>query len=377
MTSTPFRFAVSDDELGDLRDRIRRTRWPRSWPTAAWAAGTDRSELERLATYWGGDFDWRRQEEAIAALPSFTTELEGNPLHYLLFEAERPGALPIVLSHGWPSSILELVSLARRLSRPSDHGGRPEDAFTVVVPSLPGFGFSPQPSQLPAAVPTHELWHRLMRHELGFDRYAVHGGDLGAGISTRLAAAHPDNVVGAHLLAIADPEVSDPDTVTAEEDAYLRSASTWFADEGAYEHQQQTRPMTLAYGLTDSPVGLLGWLLEKYRNWSDSHGDVTRTFSPDFLLTQASLYWFTNSIGTSFRPYYEHALGTLGPIGRITVPTALAVFPADLVTPPRSWAERRYNLRRYTRMPRGGHFAALEVPDLLTDDIQTFFRDLR
>ncbi|HEY8317915.1 MAG TPA: epoxide hydrolase [Amnibacterium sp.] len=376
MTSKPFRFSVQDDELQDLRDRIRRTRWPKTWPAPAWEAGTDRRELEHLARYWADGFDWRRQERLIAALPSFMTDLGGESVHYLLFESERPGALPIVLTHGWPSSVLELVPLAQRLARPSEFGGRPQDAFTVVVPSLPGFGFSPQASTVPAAVPTHEQWHRLMRDELGFARYGVHGGDLGAGISTRLAAGWPDEVVGAHVLAVADPEGVDPGSMTEEETAYLHSVRTWFEQEGAYEHQQQTRPITLAYGLTDSPVGLLAWLLEKYRNWSDSHGDVTQAFPPDFLLTQASIYWFTNSIGTSFRPYYEYAQGALGSIGPVAVPTAVAVFPRDLVQPPRSWAERSYNLRRYTRMPRGGHFAAIEVPDLLADDIRTFFHDL-
>lgn len=377
MTAVPFSFTVAEEDLEDLRQRVRRTRWPQPWPLPAWAAGTDRGELQRLAEHWAAGFDWRAQEKAIDALPSFRAEIDGTPVHYLCFEAERGGALPIVLSHGWPSSFLELVDLARRLSRPTDFGGVAADAFTVVVPSLPGFGFSPQRATLPPATPTHELWHHLMRDELGFERYAAHGGDLGAGITTRLAAAHPQEVVGIHLLAIADPDDVDPASISEQERAYLESVRTWSAAEGAYEHQQRTRPTTLAYALTDSPVGLLAWILEKYRAWSDCHGQVTATFSPDFLLTQASLYWFTNTIATSFRPYYEHAIGASGPIGPVEVPTALAVFPADLVQPPRTWAQRRYDLRRYTPMPRGGHFAALEVPDLLAEDLQTFFRDLR
>jgi pimeloyl-ACP methyl ester carboxylesterase len=375
MTVTPFRFAVADGELADLRDRILRTRWPQTWATAPWAAGTDRAELERLATFWATTFDWRHQEQHLASLPSFVADVDGEPLHFLRFEAERPGALPIVLTHGWPSSFLELVPLARRLARPSAYGGSAEDAFEVVVPSLPGFGFSP--ARPAGSCSTHELWHRLLHDELGFTRYAAHGGDLGAGISSRLAAAHPESVVGVHLLAVADPVAVDPDSLTSEEVDYVTSEQAWFREEGAYEHLQQTRPMTLAYGLSDSPVGLLAWLLEKYRAWSDSGGDVTSVFPPDFLLTQVSLYWFTNSIGTSFRPYYDFATGALEPVGRVRVPTAVAVFPADLVRPPRSWAERGHDVRRYTRMTRGGHFAALEVPADLAEDITAFFRDLR
>ena len=298
-------------------------------------------------------------------------------MRYLRFDAETSGALPLVLTHGWPSSVLELTALAERLARPSRHGGRAGDAFTVIVPALPGYAFTPQRPSLPPDLPTHDLWHRLMHDELGFDHYGAHGGDLGAGITSLLAQTHPEALVGIHLLAVAAPVDLDPGSVTPEEQTYLDSVAAWTAEEGGYQHQQSTRPATLAYALSDSPAGLLAWLVEKYRAWSDCDGELSRRFSDDFVLTQASLYWFTNTISTSFRPYYEHAHGMRERVSRVSVPTALAVFPRDLTQPPLSWAERTYDITRYTRMPRGGHFAAQEEPELLADDLRQFFSDLR
>ena len=374
--------AVPEGELSALRARLRATRGPRSWPgPESWAAGTDDGELRRLVEYWADGYDWRAHEAAINALPSHVAEIAGTAVHYLRFDGERPDALPIVLTHGWPSTFLELVTLARRLAEPSRHGGDPADAFTVIVPSLPGYAFSPQRPSLPPDLHTHELWHRLMHDGLGFERYAAHGGDLGAGITSRLAEAHPESLAGIHLLAVAAPASYDEAGLSDEERAYLDQVAAWTSAEGGYQHQQSTRPLTLAHALSDSPAGLLAWLLEKYRAWTDRTevaGDGLPTaFDDDFVLTQTSLYWFTNTIATSFRPYYEYAQGITPRVDRVDVPTAVAVFPHDLTRPPRSWAERTYHLTRYTRMPRGGHFAAHEQPELLGRDIVEFFRDLR
>ena len=379
MVTTPVGavLAVGNDELADLRSRLRATRWPPPWPQASWEAGTDPDELRRLVSHWASDYDWRAQEAEINALPWYVADIAGLPVHFLRFDAERPGALPLVLTNGWPSSFLELVTLARRLANPSASGGDPSDAFTVVVPCLPGFAFTPQQPSLLDATPTHELWHRLMHDELGFGRYAAHGGDLGAGTTALLAQAHPASVVGIHLFAVANPVDVDASSVTADEQAYLDEVAAWEDDEGAYEHQQRTRPLSVAYGLSDSPAGLLGWILEKYRAWTDSGGILSTRFSDDFILTQASIYWFTNTISTSFRPYWQYGRGTAGPLERVAVPTAVAMFPADLSHPPRSWVERTYNVTRFTRMPRGGHFAAHEEPALLADDLTAFFRPLR
>lgn len=368
--------AVPDADLNDLRARLRGTRWGRSWPVAEWQAGTDEKELRRLVAYWASGYDWRGQEAAVNALPSRFADIDGTPVHYLRFDAERGGALPIVLTNGWPSTFLELTELARRLSAPSQYGGSPQDAFTVIVPSIPGFTFSPQRPSLERTLPTHELWHRLMHDELGFDRYGAHGGDLGTRITAGLAQAHPESVIGIHLLSPGPPQADSTD-LSAEERGYLDAWAAWSQREGAYAAQQRTRPLSLAPALSDSPAGLLAWILDKYRAWSDCDGDLSTRFSDDFLLTQASLYWFTNTISTSFRPYYERSQGLAPKLERVQVPTAIALFPADLgAPPPRSWVERTYNLARYTVMPRGGHFPAHEEPELLAADITAFFHQV-
>ena len=367
---------VADPAIADLRRRLAGTRWPRAWPTGGWAPGVPQEVLRPLVESWLRDFDQRALEARVNALPRAVAEVGGVALHHLRFDGEGVDPTPIVLTNGWPSSFLELVPLAQRLARPSEHGRPGARSFTVVVPSLPSFPFTPQRSAVPGEVPTHELWHRLMHDVLGFERYGAHGGDLGAGTTSLLAQAHPESVIGIHLLAAAEPGAVDPATVTPEEQAHLDRLARWSAEEGAYEHQQMTRPLTLAYGLADSPVGLLAWLLEKYRGWTDGGRDSAGGISDEFLLAQASLYWFDDAISTSFRPYYEYAAGMTDRVERVRTPTALAVFPADLADPPRSWVERVYDVVRYTRMPRGGHFAALEETELLADDITAFFDDL-
>ena len=368
---------VPDADLDDLRGRLRATRWAKPWPVAAWAAGTDADELRRLVGYWAAGYDWRKHEAAINALPSRFAEIGGTTVHYLRYDAERADAPPILLANGWPSSFLELTGLAERLSGPSRYGGTAEDAFTVIVPSLPGYGVAPQRPTLGGPVHTHDLWHRLMHDELGFRRYGLHGSDIGSGDVSRLAQAYPEAVTGLHVTDVSGPPSYDPATLSEEERAFLAAEQAWERAERGYSHEQQTRPLTLAQGLSDSPSGLLAWILEKYRAWSDCDGDVSRRFSDDFLLTQASLYWFTDSISTSFRPYYERHNGLAVPIERVEVPTALALFPADLgARQPRRWVERTYRLIRYTPMPRGGHFAAHEEPELLAADITAFFRGL-
>lgn len=368
---------VSDADLADLRSRLLRTRWATPWPADTRDLGADSGQLRRLVDYWASGYDWRKHEADINSLPSRFADIGGTAVHYLHFEAERTDALPLLLVNGWPSSFLELVGVAERLSAPSRHGGDPDDAFTVIVPSLPGYGLSAQRPVLEGPLYTHEILHRLMRDELGFRRYGAHGSDIGAGELCWLGQAHPEAVVGIHLLDVAVPAGPAPADVTEEEHAYLDAVEAWHSAEGGYSHEQRTRPLTLAQGLSDSPSGLLAWILEKYRVWSDCDGEVSSRFSDDFLLTQASLYWFTNTISTSFRPYYERGHRLLPRFERVEVPTAVALFPADIeARQPRSWIERFYNLARYTLMPRGGHFAAIEEPELLVEDVTTFFRSL-
>ncbi|GLZ01044.1 epoxide hydrolase family protein [Actinoplanes sp. NBRC 103695] len=368
---------VPEADLDDLRARLRNTRWATSWPIGAWEAGTDGTLLRRLVDHWATAYDWRKHEADINALPSHIADIDGTTVHYLRFDAERADARPILLANGWPSTFLELTGLADRLSSPSRYGGSPDDAFTVIVPSLPGYGLSPQRPAMGGPVHTHDLWHRLMHDELGFTRYGAHGSDIGAGDTSRLAQAYPESVIGLHLTDVAPPPAYDPADLTDEEQAFVDAEAAWAVAERGYSHEQMTRPLTLAQGLSDSPSGLLAWILEKYRAWSDCDGDVSTRFSDDFLLTQASFYWFTNAISTSFRPYYERHNKLATTITRVEVPTALALFPADLgPRHPKTWAERTYNLTRYTPMPRGGHFAAHEEPALLAADITEFFRAL-
>lgn len=377
MPVEPFTIEVSDHDLEMLRDRLRRTRWPMPIPVEGWAAGSERATIERLVEYWLESYDWRTQESALNELPHFIANIDGMRIHYLHFRGEREGAFPIVLTHGWPGSFYEMAKLAPRLAHPSRYGGRREDAFDVVVPSLPGFLFSGQFAKLCDHPGTADLWYRLMHDILGYERFGAHGGDLGAGVTTRLGADYPGAVAGIHLLAVAQPDLAVGEPLSVEEQAYLQQVAEWDETEGAYEHQQTTRPLTLAYGLSDSPAGLLAWLVEKYRAWSDCGGDIRTRFSDDDILTQASLYWHTNTIATSFRPYFEYRACPQSPLGRVETPTAVAVFPADLSRPPRRWCERVYNVQRYTVMPRGGHFAAHEEPQLLADDIAEFFSVVR
>ena len=355
-----FAIAVPEEDLEDLRRRLRAARWPRPWPEPSWAAGTDGETVRRLAARWADGYDWRAQERRLNLEPQRIAAIDGQRVHFLHVRADSSSGLPLILTNGWPSTFAEMIPVAHRLA---DRG------HDVVVPSLPGFAFSDAPATAPPMVSTPELWHRLMSG-LGYERYAAHGGDLGAGVTSRLAAEHPEALAGIHLMAVV--AAADHADLTRDEQAYLDSIERWTADEGAYQHQQQTRPVTLAYGLSDSPVGLLAWIVEKYRAWSDCDGDLATRWSDDDILTQASLYWFTNTIGTSFRPYYDHLAHPPARFLIGEVPTAIAVFPHDLVQPPREYAERSYRVVRYTRFHRGGHFAPHEEPDLLAGDIHEF-----
>jgi pimeloyl-ACP methyl ester carboxylesterase len=360
LQTAAFTIEVPDHDIADLRLRLSSTRWPRAWPVPAWSAGTDMSVLARLVDYWADGFDWRSHEGRLNAEPQRIATVSGQKVHFLHVRAQDPAGLPLILTNGWPSTFAEMISLAHSLV------GLGHD---VVVPSLPGFGFSGEPAQAPAAVSTYEIWHRLMTG-LGYGRYVAHGGDLGAGITSRLGAAHPEAVAGIHLTAVM--AATGLDGLTPAEEAHLARNESWTRDGGAYMHQQQTRPLTLAYGLSDSPAGLLAWILEKYRAWSDCGGDVSARWTDDDILVQASLYWFTNTIGTSFRPYFDYLAYPTAPPSMGDLPTAVAAFPYDISVPPREYAERTYNVVRYTGFDRGGHFAPHEEPELLARDIHEF-----
>jgi microsomal epoxide hydrolase len=381
MTVERFHIQVAEDVLNDLNVKLGHIRWPDQMNGAEWEQGTELSYLQSLVAYWRDSFNWREQEAELNRLAQFRAEVDGFSIHFIHERGVGPSPLPIILTHGWPDSFTRYQKIIPLLTDPARHGGDPMDSFDVIVPSIPGFGFSSRPNLHGVnSFQVAELWAKLMSKELGYTRFAAAGGDIGSGVTRYLAATHPELLVGIHLTDIGilrDLLAPSGRTDLSEGELhYSRSATEWIAREGAYMSLQSTKPQTLAYGLSDSPVGLAGWIVEKFRTWSDCGGDLGRSFTKDELLTNIMIYWVTGTIGSSTRMYYENS-HTLPPMGKINVPTGIAIFPADILLPPQESAERRLQLSRWTSMPRGGHFAAMEEPELLADDIRAFFRPLR
>jgi pimeloyl-ACP methyl ester carboxylesterase len=381
VTPRPFTLHVPDETLADLRARLDRVRWPDEAPGAGWAHGTSLAYLKELVAYWRERYDWRAHETRLNGWRQFTAPVGGIDIHFVHEPGVGPAPLPLLLSHGWPGSIVEFERIIPLLTDPARFGGDPADAFTVVAPSLPGYTLSFQPGQARfGVVEIADLFATLMTDVLGYRRFAAQGGDWGAFITSCLGAAYPDRLAGIHvnLLAVRRDQAA-PATTTAEETTYMEELGHWMREETGYMQIQGTRPQTLAYGLTDSPVGLAAWIVEKFRAWSDCGGDVERRFSKDVLLTNVMLYWVTGAIGSSFWPYYAraHSAWPITEKRPVTAPTAYASFPCEILHPPRAWAERVYNIQRWTVMPAGGHFAALEEPEALAADVRAFFRELR
>lgn len=381
MEIQPFAVEVPQAVLDDLKERLVRARWPDEAAGAGWDYGTSLAYMQELADYWCSRFDWRAQERAINRFAQYRAEVNGAMVHFLHERGKGSQPLPLILTHGWPSSFLEMSKLIPLLTDPVRFGGDAGDAFDVVVPSLPGYGFSDRPSWR-GPWQTHERWATLMSG-LGYERFGAHGGDVGAGITSNLGYFFPDRVIGIHLSSdlISPSPLPDCSELSEAEKDYLARVERWEQDEGAYGHQQRTRPQTLAYGLQDSPVGLAAWIVEKFRAWSDCDGEVERHFSKDDLLTTITLYWVTQTMSSSLRDYYErwHVPALPQQRKRIEVPTGVAVFPGEFLIGqvPREWAERSYRITHWTEMPRGGHFAAWEEPELLAQDLRAFFRPFR
>lgn len=376
-----FRLHIPDEAIDDLRTRLQRTRFPDQTPGAPWAYGTDLAYLSQLVAYWASDFDWRAQEARLNAFPQFKVPLHGIDVHFLHVEGQGPKPYPLLLSHGWPGSVFEFLDIIPRLTDPARFGGDPADAFTVIAPSLPGYGLSFAPGQPRFSLEMiAECFAELMTGVLGYQRFAAQGGDWGAFITSRLGAMHADKLLGIHvnLLAVRRDAktLADP---TPDEQQFLDELASWLKDGTGYQWIQGTRPQTLAFGLSDSPAGLAAWIVDKFRAWSDCGGDVERAFSKDHLLANIALYWFTGAIGSSFWPYYARMHGPWPiPDGGVNVPTGYAAFPREILSPPRSLAEKMYtDIRRWTVMPKGGHFAAMEQPAALAEEIVQFFRPLR
>jgi len=378
----PFTLRIPDDALADLRERLGRTRLPDQPPGPAWAYGSDVEYVRELVEYWRTRFDWRAEEARLNALPQFTVPIHGIDLHFLHVPGEEPAPLPLLLSHGWPGSVFEFMELIPRLTDPQRFGADPADAFTVVAPSLPGYGLSFKPGQSRFGVEAiADCFAELMADVLGYRRFGAQGGDWGGSISTCLGFSHADKLVGIHLnlLAIRRDRPLGAEG-TAEERRFQGELDVWMKEESGYSAIQGTRPQTLAFALTDSPAGLAAWIVEKFRLWSDCGGNVESVFTKDQMLADIALYWFTGAIGSSFWPYYSRLHSPwMIPDGRtVDAPMGYCEFPKEILRPPRSVAVRTYaDIRRWTTMPQGGHFAAMEQPDALAAEIRAFFKPLR
>ena len=381
MTPRPFQLHVPDAVLTDLRARLERVRWPDEAPGAGWQHGSSLAYMKELLTYWRERYDWRTHEATLNRWKQFTVPLGGIELHFIHEPGVGPSPLPLLLSHGWPGSIVEFERIIPLLTDPGRFGGDPADAFTVVAPSLPGYTLSFTPDQPRLGIEQiADLFARLMTDVLGYRRFAAQGGDWGAFVSSVLGWRHPQKLIGIHLNLLAvrrDPKIPSGNE---EEASYLAELAHWLKEETGYQWIQGTKPQTLAYALTDSPAGLAAWIAEKFWKWSDCGGAIENAVSRDDLLANVALYWFTGAIGSSFWPYYARMHGPWPiPDGKtVDVPTGYAQFPKEILRPPRSLAARTYtDIRRWTVMPRGGHFAALEQPELLAREILEFFAALR
>jgi epoxide hydrolase len=376
MDLVPFKVQVSDEDLADLKRRLRQTRWPDQLPETGWAYGTDTAYLRELCTYWADEFDWRAVERAINGWPQFLTAIDGQQIHFLHVKSTAPSAVPLLLLHGWPGSVLEFQEVIGPLVDPEAYGGSVADAFDIVCPSLPGYGWS-GPTREPGWDLTRiaRTFAELM-DGLGYTRFAVQGGDWGSMIAVRLAQLHPDRIVGVHLNLIltAGPQPEDGDP-TPEEAALVAERSRYGATEEGYVAIQSTKPQTLATALNDSPAGLASWMVDRFHAWTDCDGDLETALSRDSILAAISVYWLTRTAGSAARLYFERRTSGIPVVldSRLDVPVGCAVFPHEIRRSSRRWAERHYNVQSWTEMPRGGHFAAWEQPDPLVADIRRFF----
>ena len=379
---TPFRIAVPDSVLDDLRERLARTRWPDQIPGTTWEYGSELATVQDLCRYWLDGYDWRAAEARLNEWPQFETDVDGLHVHFVHVRSPHPGAVPLCITHGWPGSIAEFTKIVGPLTDPTAHGGDAADAFHVVAPSMPGYGFSGPTSETGVDIRRVARTNVALMARLGYERYGAQGGDWGAIATAEMGLIDADHLHGIHVnMAVPRPPKGDDRMagVLPEEIEGLQAVADFREHESGYQHIQRTRPQTLAYGLTDSPAGLAGWIVEKFRVWSDCDGDVFSRFTRDELLTNIMIYWVTGTINASTRLYYEtFRAGLLGSSdARVEVPTAIAIFPKEIYRPPRVWCEGVYNVQQFTRMPSGGHFAAMEEPALLVDDLRTFFRQFR
>ena len=376
---TPFEVHVPQAPLDDLKRRLADTRWPNKEPVADWSQGVPLAKARVLLEYWSARYDWRRVERSLNALPQFRTLLDGLGVHFIHVRSKHESALPIVLTHGWPGSVLEFLQVIAPMVDPTAHGGEPDDAFHVVIPSLPGFGFSDKPTEPGWRLPRiASAWADLMQR-LGYSRYVAQGGDWGAGVTSWMAKQRPPGLAAIHLNlpVLFPPPPPPPDGYTAAEQGVLAQLGKYASDGSGYAAIQSTRPQTLGYGLADSPVGQAMWIYEKFQGWSDNKGDPAEAISIDHMLDDITLYWLTDTAASSARLYYE-SFGKDFVRMPLELPVAVSIFRGDFFNPPKAWGDQTYSkLFYWNQVPKGGHFAALEQPELFVGELRKAFRQVR
>jgi epoxide hydrolase len=385
--TNPFRIAVPDDDLDDLQRRLAATRWPEPECVDDWSQGIPLEYTRELAAYWADGYDWRAREALLNRFDQFTTDIDGLDIHFIHQRSPHDDAFPLIITHGWPGSIVEFHKVIEPLTDPTAHGGRAEDAFHVVCPSLPGYGFSGKPARTGWGIgKVAEAWETLMTR-LGYDRYGAQGGDWGAAVTTTIgrggdishrsrSGGDINHCAGIHLnMPVAFPPAG-MNKPTPEEQAALEAMEHYQKWDSGYSKQQSTRPQTLGYGLVDSPVGQLAWIVEKFWSWMDCDGHPENVLTKDELIDNVMMYWATASAASSARMYWE-SFTFFGEFGRVELPTGIAAFPKEIFRAPRHWCEAIYNVTHWTAMPRGGHFAAFEQPELFVDDVRAFFATVR
>ena len=371
-----FKVNIPQSELDDLNDRIKKVRWPDEIKNSDWKYGTSLSYIKELADYWLEEFDWRIIEKEINSFPNFIADVDGNQIHFLHIKSNKKNAIPIIITHGWPGSFLEMLKIIPHLTESE------ESPFDLVVPSIIGFGFSKKPTENGSDYGFNaDLWHKLML-KLGYNKYGLQGGDIGAGISIKIAQKYPENIIGLHLNYISDsykPYSEENENIETHIVKFQKATQMWNEREGAYASLHSTKPLSLAYGLNDSPIGLCGWIIEKFNAWSDNNGDIENSFTKQELLANVTLYWLTQTIHSSIRMYHEISNSPLKfeKDDFVKTPVGFAKFPKEIPTPPRDYIEKGFNVVHWTEMPKGGHFPALEQPKLLADDMIRFFEKLK
>jgi pimeloyl-ACP methyl ester carboxylesterase len=376
---TPFRIEIPEADLEDLRQRLRLTRWPEPETVDDWSQGVPLAYVRELCSYWLESYDWRACEASLNQFPQFRTEVDGVDIHFVHVASPQPGALPLVMTHGWPGSVVEFRKVIGPLTDPVAHGGEAADAFHLVCPSLPGYGFSGKPAR-PGWGVAHiaDAWDELMTR-LGYARYGAQGGDWGSGVTTALGIRHPDHVAGIHLnMVTGRPDPAAMDDLTEREKAAIAAFQHYWDEDSGYSKEQSTRPQTVGYGLVDSPAGLCAWILEKFWSWTDCDGDPANVLTRDEMLDNIMLYWLPGTGASSARLYWESFGKGLAGTGTVGVPVGCSVFPKEIFRPSRRWAEKGYpDLRYWGEPPRGGHFAAFEQPELFVQEVRAAFRSFR